>query len=107
MPRRKSRRPEVPGCPGLTALGRFRVPSIPEPLVRGLFAWSQGVRPAVLLRQAPSVDEMLRIQAQGRRYVSLLSDDQVKRLKVRHADGLAFALHDLEHLEKFVQPGPL
>ena len=48
---------------------------------------------------------MLALQARGRRCVCLL-DDAAARAHgdPRHPDGLAFALHDLCHLEKFVAP---
>jgi hypothetical protein len=55
--------------------------------------------------QVPSPREVLRRQAAGRRCVALL-DDEVARAHgdPRHMDGLSFALHDLHHLEKFVEP---
>jgi hypothetical protein len=48
---------------------------------------------------------VLALQARGRRCVCLL-DDAAARAHgdPRHPDGLAFALHDLCHLEKFVAP---
>jgi hypothetical protein len=44
---------------------------------------------------------VLALQAAGRRCVSLLNDDAQA---APHADGLAFAVHDLCHLEKFSDP---
>src|SRR5262249_41169480 len=42
--------------------------------------------------------------ASGRRCVSLLDDETARRCgSPLHPDGLAFALHDLRHLEKFVE----
>ena len=58
-----------------------------------------------LLRHAPAPTFVLDRQAAGRRCVSLL-DDAVARARGNplHPDGLSFALHDLHHLEKFVEP---
>ena len=78
---------------------------IPEVVQSGLLAWARGGRPALLVSRIPTAREILRRQCQGQRFVSLI-DDEVARAHgdPRHADGLAFALHDLCHLEKFVVP---
>jgi hypothetical protein len=48
---------------------------------------------------------VLALQARGRRCVCLLDDAAaLAHGDPRHRDGLAFALHDLCHLEKFVAP---
>ena len=53
----------------------------------------------------PAADEILGRQACGRRCVSLLDDEiAAAHGDPRHPDGLSFVLHDLEHLEKFVEP---
>jgi hypothetical protein len=82
-----------------------RVRGVPEDVVRGLFAWERGGRPADLLFAVPTAFEVLARQARGRRCVGLL-DDAAARAHgdPRHPSGLAFALHDLCHLEKFVAP---
>jgi hypothetical protein len=46
---------------------------------------------------------VLDLQAKGRRCVSLL-DDADATTPAPHEDGLAFAVHDLCHLEKFADP---
>jgi hypothetical protein len=92
--------------PALSVFATRRVRGIPEPVVRGLLAWSQDQRPAdVLLQRIPSAQEVLERQARGRRCVSLIADEAARAHgDPRHQDGLAFALHDLCHLEKFVEP---
>jgi len=52
-------------------------------------------RPLLVLDSAPTPNELLAMQARGERCVSILSD-------TAHPDPLDFALHDLCHLEKFV-----
>jgi hypothetical protein len=63
----------------------------------GLVAWSRGERDVELLTHVPAPRHVLALQAEGRRCVSLLPDGAKE-------DGLEFALHDLCHLEKFVDP---
>src|SRR5262249_53017041 len=67
-----------------------------------LVAWGRGERDVVLLFDVPAPRDVLALQARGRRCVSLLDDDA---RAAPHADGLAFALHDLCHLEKLVSGG--
>jgi hypothetical protein len=54
-----------------------------------------------LLACVPTPWEVLRWQARGQRCVSLVGPDAPLG---RHADPLAFAIHDLCHLEKFAAP---
>ncbi len=82
-----------------------RLCGVPEPAAHAVWAWHEGLRPVHLLRTIPSAREMLRWQAQGQRCVALLADDvALAHGDPRHPDGLSFALHDLCHLEKFVDP---
>ena len=76
---------------------------------RGLVAWANGDRDVVLLTRVPAPREVLALQARGRRCVSLLPDGAGVRPDYgvpadAADDGLAFALHDVCHLEKFVDP---
>ena len=71
-----------------------RLCGVPEAAARALCEWVNGRRPAILLHEAPSARALLKMSAGGRRAVSLLEDE----------NGLEFALHDLCHLEKFVDP---
>ena len=95
----------APSGPALAVFASRRVRGVPEPVARGLLAWDRGQRPADLLRVVPTAEEVLARQATGRRCVCLL-DDAAARAHgdPRHPDGLTFVLHDLCHLEKFVDP---
>ena len=58
-----------------------------------------------LLFEISPARRVLALQARGRRCVCLLDDAvALAHGDPRHPDGLAFALHDLCHLEKFVAP---
>jgi hypothetical protein len=95
----------APSGPALGVFAERRVRGVPEDVVRGLFAWERGERPVDLLFAVPTAFEVLARQARGRRCVCLLDDGAARAHgDPRHPDGLAFALHDLCHLEKFVAP---
>jgi hypothetical protein len=72
-----------------------RVRSVPESAARGLVEAAHGRRPLHVLERLVDPKELLAMQARGERCVSILSDEQT-------ADPLDFAIHDLCHLEKFV-----
>jgi hypothetical protein len=94
-----------PAGPALATFAQRRVRGVSEPVVRGLLAWERGLRPVDLLEEIPTAHEVLSRQARGRRCVSLLDDARAAAHgDPRHQDGLSFVLHDLEHLEKFVDP---
>ena len=94
-----------PSGPALRTFADRRVRGVPEAVVLGLFAWDRGARPVDLLFEVPSARRVLALQARGRRCVCLLEDAAaLAHGDPRHPDGLAFALHDLCHLEKFVAP---
>jgi hypothetical protein len=68
----------------------------------GLVAWLESRYPLTLLTTIPSPQEMLELQSQGRRYVTLMLDsEQQFRPWGRHQDACDFLLHDLEHAHKF------
>ncbi len=72
-----------------------RVRSVPESAARGLVEAAHGRRPLHVLDRIVSSSELLAMQARGERCVSILTGAQA-------ADPLDFAIHDLCHLEKFV-----
>lgn len=78
-----------------------RLCKIERGVARGLVAWGDGERPVDLLFEVPSPRQVLALQARGRRCVSLLDAGAPT---APHEDALAFAVHDLCHLEKFVDP---
>jgi hypothetical protein len=87
-------------CPSLRFLTRERVRRVPRRALSGLFAWAKGF--SVDLREdVPRADEILALQAAGRRCVSLLPEGVSP---APHASGLDFLIHDLCHLDKFVAP---
>ncbi len=85
----------------LDLVARTRLRGVTLPVAQALVAWGEGRRRVRLLERVPLAGEVLALQADGERCVSLLADD---RAAAPHADGLAFVLHDLCHLEKFVDP---
>jgi hypothetical protein len=88
-------------APAVRLFAEREIWRLPPAVPSALCAWADGARPVDLLFSVPTPRELLRLQASGRRCVSLLDDDA---LAAPHADGLAFAVHDLCHLEKFVDP---
>jgi hypothetical protein len=88
-------------CADVALFARVRVHRVPREVACGLLAWAEGARDVALLDRVPTPREVLDFQAGGQRCVSLLADDA---LAAPHADGLAFVLHDLCHLEKFYDP---
>ena len=68
----------------------------------GLVGWLEARYPLILRRDIPTPDEMLEIQCEGRRFVSLLLDDGEQfQAYGRHRDACDFLLHDFEHAHKF------
>jgi len=97
--------PPPPDAPALAVFASRRVRGVSPVVAGGLLAWAAGRRPAELVFQVQPARQVLRGQAAGRRCVALV-DDAAARAHgdPRHPDGLSFALHDLCHLEKFVDP---
>lgn len=88
-------------APAVRVFAEREIWRLPRAVPSALCAWADGARPVDLLFRVPTARELLRLQARGRRCVSLLDEDVSA---APHADGLAFAVHDLCHLEKFVDP---
>jgi hypothetical protein len=88
------RQPALPcysTIPEVRFVAERRVRGLPDPAAQALCGWADGRRRAVLLRGVPSARAVLAWSARGWRCVSLLDGEE----------GLAFALHDLCHLEKY------
>ena len=90
-------------APSVRLFAEHRLRRLPEAVPQALLAWSRGERRVDLLFHVPSARDVLALQARGRRCVSLL-DDANAASAAPHEDGLAFAVHDLCHLEKFADP---
>jgi hypothetical protein len=83
---------------------------LPRTVSEALVAWGAGRRQVEVFTAVPSPRAVLGLQARGRRAVSLLDDAAVPRGPIAGlprregaygSGGLAFAVHDLCHLEKF------
>ena len=93
-----------PSGAALQTFAERRVRGVPEPVVRGLFAWDRGLRPVDLMFEVPAARRVLALQARGRRCICLVDDAAARAHGDPRPDGLTFALHDLCHMEKFVVP---
>jgi hypothetical protein len=87
--------------PFLDLLATTRIRGVTVPVANALEAWARGEVPVHLLFDVPAPMDVLAWQAKGERCVSLLPEGAKT---APHEDGLAFALHDLCHLDKFVDP---
>ena len=85
--------------PAVEIVSRHRLRGVGEAPCRALVHWANGERPVRLLFSAPTPRELLAMQARGVRCVSLLGELEAT---ARDDAGLEFAVHDLCHLEKFV-----
>jgi hypothetical protein len=97
-------RPPLPSTstsPWVRLFAEHALYRIPSAVPQALLSWAEGSRPVDLLFHVPSPGDVLSVQARGRRIVSLLEDGIPT---APHEDGLAFAVHDLCHLEKFMDP---
>lgn len=98
-----ARRPALP-CASTSPLAKRmaeqRFHRVPTSVARALIAWADGF-PVELLTSVPTARHVLGLQARGARCVSLLGDGVPTS---PHADALAFVLHDLCHLDKFMAP---
>ena len=89
-----SRSPEV------RFIAEQRIHRVSTAVARALVAWAAGFS-VELLTEMPPAAAVLALQAEGRRCVSLLPEGADTR---PHADALAFTVHDLCHLDKFIDP---
>ena len=90
--------------PRVRLLAERELRGLPRAVGSAVVAWAHGERPVDLLFTIPTPRDVLALQARGRRCVSLL-EEAPPPVKKRDTDaGLAFAVHDLCHLEKFMDP---
>lgn len=80
----------------LRTIAEHRLWSVGELESRGLVGWAAGRREAVLFDRPIEPRELVALQAEGRRCVSLLENAPAQ-------EALDFVLHDLRHLEKFFE----
>ncbi|MFM6928891.1 MAG: hypothetical protein ACKOX6_10540 [Bdellovibrio sp.] len=76
--------------------------SVPFSVQRSLTAWSQGLYPLQLLTTIPTAHDVLLMQANGRRCVSMLIHPQeITDFVGEGRDVLGFLIHDLIHADHF------
>ena len=68
-------------------------------------AYYAGLRPLRLMFRIPDPAELLSMQAEGARCVSALASSKLLTQVFGHRDCLDMLLHDLAHMEKFVEAG--
>ena len=86
--------------PVVRFIAERRIHRVSTSVARALLAWADGF-PVELLSDVPPASAVLALQAKGHRCVSLLPDGAETS---PHQDALAFAVHDLCHLDKFIDP---
>lgn len=83
-------------------LKTFQLYAVPYDSHAGLLGWLEGRHPLILRQDIPTPDEMLEIQCQGLRYVTLMIEPEAQFKRYgRHPGAFEFLLHDLEHAHKF------
>ncbi|NUN06066.1 MAG: hypothetical protein HUU57_09915 [Bdellovibrio sp.] len=76
--------------------------SIPLSVARSLLAWENKIYPLVLQKNVPSPADVLRMQAQGSRCISMLvSLEEMQSFVAEGRDVLGFIVHDLIHADHF------
>ncbi len=78
--------------------------SIPASVMRSLWRWQMGTYSLKLLTHVPHPAEVLDLQCQGQRCVSMLvSSQEIRTLVEDGRDVLGFIVHDLIHADHFFQ----
>lgn len=76
--------------------------SIPLSVAQSLMAWDAGIYPLKMLDYVPSPEEVLNMQAQGVRCVTMLQQQkEMQELVEAGRDVLGFIVHDLIHADHF------
>lgn len=74
------------------------IPNVPA----ALGAWLRGEWPLLLCEYIPDAEDVLRLQVQGRRPVTVLSDyPRLLQPVLKKPNAWAFMIHDLEHAYKY------
>ncbi len=75
---------------------------IPHKINRVLINWRLGYYPLVLINHVPTAKEMLELQSQGKRFVTLFTSQKDWRENTLHGrDHFSFTVHDLIHAYEF------
>lgn len=89
----------------------FSLRNIPPYVNECIVNWGAGKRPAKLLFYIPTAQEILKLQCEGKRCVTAFITKEGLTAVYKdpyppfeEKDALRFLLHDLQHMEKFVDP---
>jgi len=83
-------------------LERYQFRAVGNPVPGALAAWLRDRWPLEVREDVPAALEVLRMQAQGRRLVTIITDwPRASEPVLSRPDAFAFFLHDLEHAWKF------
>ena len=75
---------------------------VPHKVNQVLIHWYLGTYPLVLIHHIPSAEEMLTVQSQGIRFVTLfIREEEWVNNIIHQRDHLSFTLHDLIHAYEF------
>jgi hypothetical protein len=91
----------LPEGSALAELGAHRLRGLPEPARAAVIGIARGTHPARVEARPFTAREVLALQAEGRRCVSLLPPGSPLG---PYPSAFAFAAHDLDHLAKFFDP---
>lgn len=90
---------------GVTALETFEyfvLRGLPLSINRSLLGWARGRYPLQLFLEVPSIDQVLGLQSQGIRCVTvLLRPSELSQYVLQERDPVSFTLHDLIHADHF------
>lgn len=82
----------------------FNLKGIPESINRTMIAWMNGEWDIRLLTHIPTPRELLKLQVQKARCLTItVNPDQLGELVLSARDPLSFVLHDLMHADHFFQ----
>lgn len=84
-------------------VSKFQLKGVREDSRQGLLGWLENRYPLILMYHPPTPDQLLDLQCDGQRVVTLHREDTGPI--GRHAGPFEFLLHDLEHAHKFFGNG--
>ena len=80
----------------------FNLKGIPLAVNRTMINWAEGAWNIALLTHIPSPRELLRMQVQNTRCITVtVKHDEIDQLVLSSRDPLSFVLHDLHHADQF------
>lgn len=83
-------------------LRQFSLQSTPLSVARALLSWDTGIYSLVLMDRIPSPREVLEQQIDGKRCVTVLSEEKsLARYILGERDAMSFTMHDLIHADHF------